>query len=357
MGICPILMSTHTGAENYVQDASREEAATWVKIITRLPPYKIKSTEMLPASHESVFEACERPLVAGLALQDFKKGMELPRVISGIRRYVQATKSYPWRGHPSLQLMQLFATKVAFGGGTYKNVHHIVGRHFGSLVEEDSRSLTADDAKTFNARMSFVDGELEPLPLVSWDDSCLGSQGSRGSRSSGQCFPLSEKGKPITVMRAFDTSKTMFEPWIIARNSNVNSSDGDLLEVLAHASLTMASLKTDCFSSTFLGGVPLLTALCYVSKLMNMKVASFDGGVPVPDVLENLDYDWFTLPALAGSNSRLSKKLNALAGTNIGFLDRPRNKEGMMASYGRQTPKEKKMASMSWLSARIGKVV
>jgi hypothetical protein len=320
LGICPILMSTHSGIENYEEPSSRGDDMTWVKIITRLPQYiPVKD---LCTSHSAVFEETERPLVSVFAADKFLEGLTLAGVIKKIRIHVQNIKSEPWNNSPSLQLMQLFATKVVFGKGICKNAHHIVGKHFGSLVQAGSIDLTPDAAKHFkrNAKMSFVSGELEPLlylALVSWDDSCFGE---------GAKFPLTMEGKAISVLKAFKQSKEQFQPWISIQNDQVNHADGDLLEVLVHASLTLASLKTDHFGDTFLGGVPLELVLCFVSKLMSE--GNFDGNAELPNFLKELQYEWPIVPALGGSNSCLSSKINNVKGTNIGFLERPKNSAG-----------------------------
>lgn len=324
LGIAPILMSTHSGAENYIEEASRSDDSLWVKIITRLPPFKVSGGLQLQDSHLAVFETSERPLVSALAADFFQKGLNLAQVVARIRVSIQQSKPTPWTSAPSLQLMQSFATKLVFTTNTYKNVHHVVGKHFGSVVTpSEAVSLTPGEAGTFKqtARMRFVSGELEPLlylALMSWDDSCL-------DKNAGGMFPLTHQGKAISVMKAFRDSENLFDPWIAVENDKVNQSDGNLLEALVHASLTLASLKTDCIAGTFLGGVPLKNFLSLVSKLM--KNGDFDPTIKDQAVLNEtaLEYDWFTVPALGGSNSLLSKKLNGVDGTKIGVLERPVN--------------------------------
>ena len=121
-------MSTHTGAQGYEGESSRDSPSTWMHIISKLPPYKPS-----PDAEEKVILQSERPLVLGIALPLSKRMGAVPQIVREIRRHLQKAKGNAWARNPALQLVQLFCTDIEIKKEVFAVAHSLVGHHFGCL--------------------------------------------------------------------------------------------------------------------------------------------------------------------------------------------------------------------------------
>ena len=331
LGIAPILMSTHTGSEDYASESSRDSLDVWTDVLSRLPPYAPFPTGSLIRPY--IVES-ERPLVLAnvLELINNDEGVSLGRIVDGVRSTLQETKGVAWKSNPSLQLVQLFCTDFEIEQETFSSAHNLVGYHFGCLqhqVKFDPENLgvkyKCSEARLFGKTVAVapVSATYEPLlylALVTWDESMLPGAKNRH-------FPLVDnKGHALTVREVFETYKHEFKPRANAANVHSIKKDGDLLEVLVHASFTLASMKMSNDDGLSLPGVALKEFAPLVRRLM-MR-GKLNALPQTPLLFESMikGFDWPRMPALGGSNSGLpSDKLGEDACT--GFLKRPLEKE------------------------------
>ena len=334
LGIAPILMSTQPGAQAYVEKTSRVSLDVWTTVLTRLPPYAPMpiGASMKPYSVQS-----ERPLVLGKASQLEKNATNLSMrmIIESVRDNLQKSKSTAWTSNPSLQLVQLFCTEIEIHDGTLFMSHNLVGHHFGCVqhqVTSDDQSeigvpFGCSEAAAFTKITSVapVSPKLEPLlylALVTWDESML--LGTKKNRF----FPLvNYQGQALTVREVFETHKADFKPKINSENLFAEKQDGNLLEVLVHASFTLASMKTTSKdSSIYLDGMALQEFAPLVRRLM--LGGQLDALPTVPEIFKTRiqGFDWPRVPALGGSNSGLPSKVIG-NDARIGFLKRPSDNE------------------------------
>lgn len=327
LDIAPILMSTHTGAQDFVEDASRTSISTWTWIISTLPKFA-----PFPETPPPFLLDTERPYVVAIAKRELGEGKNnLLSIVRTIQERLQNVKPQAWITSPDLQLVQLFETDVEIKGDTFASAHSLVGHHFGWLVQrgENERGDNADvgrkkyncgEAKLFGkylevAPVCAVTEPLLYLALVTWNEKML-------ENKTKAKFPLvNESGTPLTVRGAFNKCKASFKGRVSIDNRKAEKSDGNLLEVLVHAALTLASMKTDP-DYTSLGGMALNAYIPLVRTLM--LDVPFDG-LPSSRWFSNpnnLNFTWPAVPALGSSNAGLPIELQQ-AGLCIGFLDRP----------------------------------
>jgi len=113
-------------------------------------------------------------------------------------------------------------------------------------------------------------------------------------------------------------------PRASSTNSDALKAHGDLLEVLVHASFTLASLKTG-EGKHFLPAVPMKEFLSLVQLLLVSE--RFTEIPPIPAIFDMIDFDWPTVPAMSGSNSFLPQQLAKATSSRIGYLKRPPDAE------------------------------
>ena len=71
-------------------------------------------------------------------------------------------------------------------------------------------------------------------------------------------FPLTNsRFQKITVREAYNICSYLFTSNTLFDNQQAQKANGDLLEVLFHASLTLASMKTSAKEKKYLSGVSL----------------------------------------------------------------------------------------------------
>ena len=300
-------------------------------VLSRLPPYAPLPTG---SSIRPYIVESERPLVLAKVLEliNNDEGVSLRGIVDGVRSTLQGRKGVAWKSNPSFQLVQLFGTDFEIEQETFSSAHNLVGHHFGSLqhqVKFDPENLgvkyKCSEARSFGKTVAVapVSATYEPLlylALVTWDESML-----PGAKNG--YFPLvDKKGHALTVREVFETYKHEFKPRENAANVHAMKRNGDLLEVLVHASFTLASMKMSNDDGCSLPGVALKEFVPLVRRLM-MR-GKLNALPQTPPLFESMikGFDWPTMPALGGSNSGFpSDKLGEDA--CIGFLKRPPDKE------------------------------
>jgi len=258
-----------------------------------------------------------------------REGHTLGSIVYTLQKVLQEKKQQAWTERLALQLVQLFSTDLEINGQTFASSHNLVGHHFGCLLQEGTelgeKRYTCLEASQFRERMSVapVSAAKEPLlclALVTWDETTL----QEGTGAKTLCFPLTDKSKKaLTVRRAFNRCRKDFLPNASISNLKAEKSDGDLLEALVHASLTLASMKVapDRTKPEFLTGMDLKSYIPLVRELMLDRDLTMLP--PVPDAFKSLNFEWPTVPALGVSDSGLPKKLVEDSKSYIGFLERP----------------------------------
>ena len=330
LGISPVLMSTHTGSQDYLMKGSRGSSSVWMHIISRLPSF----TPFPMPRPISSFLPSERPLVLGTAM-----GMSqatLPEVVQQVRKRLQESKLHAWTFNPALQLVQLFCTDITVLKNGFEIAHNLVGHHFGSLSQKTEErpnkrncgatSYSCVQLSQFQETLAVapVCAEYEPilyLALATWDETMFGAGAST-------LFPLVDSNHtPLTVRGAFEKCKHIFKPTVSTENASALKADGNLLEVLVLASLTLASLKTGkstTNSTEYLPGMALDKYLPLVNKLMSDSPLH---ELPQrPAFFDNIAFDWPLVPALGGANSHLPKEIAHDTGSCLGYLRRPEDR-------------------------------
>lgn len=325
IGISPILMSTHTGAQDYVGVTSRQTSSTWTWIMSSLPAHS--PTQSPPPA---ILMDTERPLIQNF-VKEIGKEKDLRHLVIEIRQKLQGRKPEAWLSS-ALQLVQLFTTDVEMKGETFSKAHQLVGNHFGSLqqkgADEDGKKPYKHlEATLFgkNLHVAAVCAKKEPLlylALVTWDVEML-------KNGSSVYFPLVDReGRALTVKEAFERCSGDFTSKVSTSNEKAEKLDGDLLEVLVHASLTLASMKVDLEGHGFLSGMNLKDFIPLVRRLM---LPGYLDGLPLaPNLFDDLiGFDWPIVPALGSSNTGLPWQLTEDTGLGVGFLERPANRGGV----------------------------
>ena len=326
LGIAPVLLSTHTGSQGYLMGGSRNSESPWMYTLSRLPAFAPFPTKNI---QKSIFKRSERPLILGTALTNDKGQKTLPQIVQQVRSKLQSGRPDAWTFDPALQLVQLFYTDVDIYKSDFEMAHNLVGHHFGALNQAPAADLTCG-ARTFSCAelaqfhqtlsVAPVDGKYEPLlylALVTWDETML-------SRNPDTMFPLVDKNRrPLTVIGAFEKCKHLFTPKATFTNSEAVKANGDLLEVLVHASLTLASMKPCTNDNQYLPGVLLDEYIPLVRRLMSDPF--FQSLPQQPALFEQINFDWPTVPALGGSNTWLPAEITHDTVSCLGFLSRARD--------------------------------
>ena len=340
IGVCPVLMSTHTGAQNAIYksklSSGSEKNPPWCYVVTQLPafhskPEKIAGTYITPT---------ERPLVAHyMTTMDEQQRTNLLKVVEEVQYRLQVKKMVAWTDNPIFQLCQLFRTKEDEQSSD-RTTHQLVGRHFGHLVNNEGPGSpghilyrSKPDLTAFRVQM--VDPGREPVlfvALTSWSRKSIAS-------SSVPFFPLVDAhGRAISVRKAWSTNKDKFEAPVSVANPSAVRLSGEVLEALSLASVTLATTNTDRGVGV---GVRLPDFLSYVHHFMMDDVlnaelmddtssgvckllSSFDAGKRFADLI---------IPSCAGCDSRFTREWHVQAGEQTGtvlfdgLLKRPPNKE------------------------------
>lgn len=113
----------------------------------------------------------------------------------------------------------------------------------------------------------------------------------------------------------------VFKSKALCVNQQAQKANGGLLEVLVHSSLSLASMKTSTKENKYLAGVSLKEYLPLVWCLMLPR--KFDCIPHPPDLFDDLNIEWITIPALGGCDSGLLIELADVTKSSIGFLLRP----------------------------------
>jgi hypothetical protein len=248
IGICPILMSTHSGAQNAVPTGTNSRGGAdhlWCRVFSRLPRYH--NTEEILGQNKWLLKT-ERPLVASLMVEHSQKE-KLSEIVDMVMEYMQERKVQAWKNKPVFQLCQFFRTK-ADENIKASDSHELVGKHFGRLVVDDDDSRNPIDVVRGVAerwlegcKVRMVEVEVEPilfLALTTWKMKYI-------QDNSFPLFPLVNKaGNAISVREAFDTSPG-FDHRVCVTNSHARHLGGDELEVVALASVTLASLQSETY--------------------------------------------------------------------------------------------------------------
>ena len=186
VGICPTLMSTHSGAQNAVMagptSSNTDENTKWCDVITRLPQFhSSKSSSEMPP----YLCASERPLVA-LYMSEMAHDASIDEIIKTVRRKLQSKKHTAWLSlsTPVFQLCQLFCTSEDVDSLDH-TTHRLVGKHFGYLVNPSDcsathHSLLRSQAGELWFRVQMVLPRQEPVlftALLSWSNSSIAPEG------------------------------------------------------------------------------------------------------------------------------------------------------------------------------------
>ena len=251
VGICPTLMSTHSGAQNAVMSgpgsSKTDENTKWCHLITRLPQFhSSKSSSEMPP----YLCASERPLVA-LYMSEMAHDASIDEIIKTVRQKLQSKKRTAWLSTPVFQLCQLFRTSKDVNSLDH-TTHRLVGKHFGYLVNPSNysaghHSLLRSQAGELRFRVQMVLPREEPVlftALLSWSNSSITQEG--GTSNDVPLFPLVDgKGKAISVRAAYDMNAQLFQPSVPSVNPEAVKLSGDLLEVTSLASVCLASMNSD----------------------------------------------------------------------------------------------------------------
>ncbi|CAB9528795.1 expressed unknown protein [Seminavis robusta] len=259
------------------------------------------------------------------------ESMSLRAIVRKIRTKLQKAKRRAWTMNPALQLVQIFCTDIDINKRGFSVAHNLVGHHFGHLDQRlsgDGRGGVGAKAYTTTAASAFgstlavapVSAKYEPLlylALVAWEEAML-----KRNHEVTNMFPLvDERGQALTVREAFVRCSNVFTPRANIANLDAQKMNGDILEVLVHASVTLASMKMGSGDKDYLPGVPLLEFLPLVRRLMlpgHLRELPKKG-----DFFDSIKFDWPLVPGLGGSDSSLPVEIAAGTGSVLGFLSRP----------------------------------
>ena len=246
LGISPVLMSTHTGAQNAIVQGSESSGSDadpdWCGLITRLPRFHTtKPTDEIP-----YLSPLERPLVASYLSEFDLAETSLDQIVETVQSRLQRKKSSAWTENPVFQLCQLFRAQVDHNA-TDLTTYQLVGKHFGYMVNPSNYSrrdhrLTRSQALRLGFRVQMVVPSEEPLlftALTSWSTSSL-------DPSNPKLFPLvDETRNAISVRRAYQKNSELFQPSVPSANPAALKLNGDLLEMISLASVCLASMNCD----------------------------------------------------------------------------------------------------------------
>lgn len=344
MGVAPILMSTHTGAENCIpigEDSRTDQGPLlWARIYTSPPSFQSalkKRSDIATRASLSLLLPTERPLIAKIAVNTLNPACEsitnLTRLVSLVKTELQKTKRNAWLSSPLFQLCQLFRSREDQESEA-DSCHKLVGTHFGHLVRPDAGTtvhsdIGRDGVKEWlkNCKVRMADASKEPilfLALTTWNLDDIGN-------NSTPMFPLvNNSQEAISVRNVFESNRDSFESAVTTLNPVAYKLCGDSLEVLALASVTLATLQ--CVPEVF-SGVPLPTFLASVVHFMGTakildrpKIEATAAKVKAILSHCNSAVRSTVLPACAASDSEFPAAFCALS-QNIGVLRRPPDQE------------------------------
>lgn len=324
--IAPIVMSTHTGAMNALNltgDSRGGRENIWCRLFVKLPPYIAADDKVY--TDNPCLSKTERPWIAKMMVDDIPEKTSLTKIVVAVQETIQKHKPMAWEC-PALQLYQLFRCKKSGSASTLAQMatmHRVVGSHFGH-IEADNDVLNVEFAgaqKLLNVR--FVEPEKEPvlfLALTSWTANQLSSM-------TRPHFPLFYKGMPLTIMKAFSLSGQLFSSPVSVANPAAVKPNGDDLEVLALAAVTLASLQHDglIFQRT-----PLPRYLAALACLMQRSTEFSDRAIDnMKASIEALLPDEFstrTVPPCPCVESRFDAEgQQQVQGGTFGGVKRPRD--------------------------------
>ena len=246
LGISPVVMSTHTGAQNaFIQgsdSSSTDSDPHWCRLVTRMPRFHTtKKPSEIP-----YLCPLERPLVASYLSELDGTETSLDEIIESVQLRLQRKKPSAWKENPVFQLCQLFRAEVDLHA-THVTTYRLVGKHFGYIVDPSNYArkthmLKRSQASRLNFRVQMVLPSEEPLlftALTSWPMSSFEAK-------SSSFFPLiDEEGNEISVRRAYQKNSELFEPSVPSGNPAALKLNGDLLEITSLASVCLASMNCD----------------------------------------------------------------------------------------------------------------
>ena len=246
LGISPVLMSTHTGAQNAIVQASDSSSTDadpdWCGLVTRLPRFHTTK----PTAEIPYLSPLERPLVASYLSDLGTAETSFDQIVETVQVRLQRKKSSAWTENPTFQLCQLYRAQVDHNA-TDLTTYQLVGKHFGYMVNPSDYSsgthrLTRSQALRLGFRVQMVVPSEEPLlftALTSWSTSSL-------DPSNPKLFPLvDETRNAISVRRAYQKNSELFQPSVPSANPAALKLNGDLLEILSLASVCLASMNCD----------------------------------------------------------------------------------------------------------------
>mmetsp|Transcript_18405 Transcript_18405/g.27343 ORF Transcript_18405/g.27343 Transcript_18405/m.27343 type:complete len:464 (-) Transcript_18405:472-1863(-) len=257
IGIVPILMSTHSGSHHAIASGCDSRTAgdtvkPWCRVMTVLPASCAETSGYLMKT--------ERPLVAQIVLKlSETEQRDLGTCVWAIREHLLTTKVSAWRKSAVFQLCQLLRSTANPRNRTFCS-HRLVGEHFGhfELPYETVIDLKRTDPN-LEGKVRMPEAEREPLlflALTCW---------RTGDLTLGK-FPLQAlDGSAISVRKAFEMNQASFTSSAFIANPEAMKKEGDQLEVLALASMTLASL---CSDDGLLSGVLMIKFIAIVFSLM-----------------------------------------------------------------------------------------
>lgn len=330
-------MSTHTGSINAIEGGSDsrtgEEFQPWCRVFVKLPNYQAPASSV---QHEWRVET-ERPLIAAM-MDEMEEKSDISKIVDAVQKRLQQQKALAWLDDPALQLCQLFRTKDSSGiiQDCYK--HRVVGHHFGHIspASEGPFSVDRNNARTWitEQAVQFVDPEKEPvlfLALTTWKMAHLQDD---ISSSSTRFFPLMMKSKRrrLSVRGAYEASSFLFTKPVGTDNDKAPKLDGDDLEVLALAAITLASLQ-QLENGIFSSAIPLPTFLANVFHFMSASPVDYGRmaatAASISGLLESTKFCEIEIPACPSyGSSFVSPWGSQLDASKHGEITRPEDKEG-----------------------------
>ena len=292
LGICPVLMSTHSGALNAVTlggSSGKENEKIWCTVVSALPTYvPPQQRPALSKPREALWNLIsgsgERPRVKRWVLEflkaddtdDSEDNYELlDALLTHVQGLLHTTKPSAWEGQ--FQLAQLMGGDVEG-----EKSHCLIGGHFGHREPQGLEDLKADAAQHVKTRMRvrLPTVETEPilvLALLRW----CNRPPSHDIKRDPPHYPVMDGLKYITLLKCYHDHRSGFFQDFDTSNAKARKRNGDHLEVLALAACTLASM------SNALRTIHLPLFLSRVRRLLCTKDSA-----PVDDEED----DWSALP-------------------------------------------------------------
>lgn len=318
-GVVPILMSTHSGAHNAIPrggDSRGDDVPQiWCQVISKLP-----------ANHafqkHGVAVSTERPLVYDLCARlKPNEQNDLSTCVKHVRKHFRTTKPQAWDNSSLFQLCQLFRSS-ADEDMPMNNSHRLVGHHFGHFeIESNLIKRTEIDRFQASGKVRLPIADEEPilfLALTAWWEEDM-----------HEYFPLCDGARnALSVRSVFDRNRSAFFSEVESQNSQALKLNGDLLEILSLASVTLASLRSD---AGLLCGVTLVKFIATVFCLLRVDPLTKQTLNQKEEEIEKLvDYlppaiSTIQIPAFPSAESSFSQEI--LRGRPQARLKRPPDQE------------------------------